>query len=119
VSNQPTSLVACVFNVRTEVTDAPTYRYDQIVVSGPRGDGYLQTPHPPQIGDQIYLYDQRGNGPRGEFRVIARSWHHASWGSANWPILDAHATEPSRLDVLLEPCDGIFADEEPDGEDDD
>lgn len=119
MADQPTSLVTCLFSIRTQVTDAPTYRYDVIDIRSPRGNGKLQTPHPPQIGDQIYLYDQRDNGPRGEFRVIARSWHHSSWGSANWPILDAYATEPPRLDVLLERCDGIFGNEEPGSEDDD
>jgi hypothetical protein len=117
MSNQPSNHVVCIFNVRTKVTEAPTYRYDRVYLASPRGDGYLRTPHPPQTGDQIWLYDQRDNGPRGEFRVIARSWRHSSWGSTNWPILDDHATEPAHLDILAEACGGIFADEEPDAED--
>jgi hypothetical protein len=116
MGDQPTNVVACIFSVRAKVANAPTYRYDRVYLSNPRGDGYLHTPHPPRIGDQIYLYDQRDNGPRGEFRVLARSWRHSSWGSANWPILDAHATEPAHLDILVECCDGVFADEEPDDE---
>jgi hypothetical protein len=112
VSEQST-LVACFFSVRTQVTPDPTYRYERIHLRVPDGSGNLQTPHPPQIGDQIWLAAERKDGPSGEFRVIARSWHHPDWGSMNWPFGKTKPIKPPHLQIMLEACEGLFLNEAP------
>lgn len=116
--NEPNVLVDCFFSVRTQVTPDPTYRYDRLYLREPDGGGILRTPHPPQIGDQIWLWDEHNESLRGEFRVIGRSWRHPDWGSMNWPLGKTHPAEPSHLQVMLEACDGLFIAEAP-GEGDD
>jgi hypothetical protein len=103
----------CRFYVRTPATeDPPTYDYQAVYL---RGSGYgqsgtLVTPHPPAVGDQIYLTDE--SGPHtGEHRVIARSWSHPQYGSAAWPAGTKWPKDGPLLTVIVEPAPGLFHDE--------
>lgn len=104
----------CAFYLRTPATET-THTYTRIWLSSQGGHGYLATTQPPAIGDQIFLYDRGGTerGPRGEFRVVARSWNHASYGSTYWPVLNDRPVVGARLDIIVEPAQGLMQDEEP------
>lgn len=105
----------CAFYLRTQVTDDPTYRYERIEISSPRGDGLLPTPNPPAVGDLILLSDSfRRTG--GMFRVIERAWLHAQFGSADWPYTSAHAQNGPTLEVIVEPTEGPFVNVAPSGD---
>lgn len=108
----------CAFHVRTTVSDGPppTYHYEQVHLSGWDHDGRLHTPHPPQVGDLIFLWDDlKKNG--GYYRVIERSWLHAAYGSTDWPHAEMSPKKGPLVDIVVEPAEGIFRGEAP-GEDD-
>lgn len=102
--------VRCCFYVRTPSEKHPG-RFDYTVMSlnHPTGDANLYTLHPPVVGDLICLHDIAG-GPSGRFKVLAREWSHASYGSTNWPLLDTHPTHGPTLYVLVEPSEDFFRD---------
>jgi hypothetical protein len=110
----------CVFYVRTPATET-THTYTRIWLSSRDCDGYLTTTQPPAIGDQIFLYDHggTGNGPRGEFRVVARSWRHASYGSTYWPYTDDRPTVGASLDIVVVPAKSLMHDQETSSDDED
>ena len=112
----------CAFHVRIQVTDAPTYRYDQIWVRGglAGSGGRLDMPHPPAVGDLIYLIDEHGQHT-GTHRVIERSWGYAAYGSNAWRVGRARpdAGNGPSLDIIVVPDAGPFRDEDPGEEDDD
>lgn len=113
--NDAPETVVCEFHERTRASDS-TSRYTRIWISNPDGDGVLCTPFPPAIGDTIFLYDRGGTetGPRGRFRVVARDWFHASYGSTYWPVLEQHPKQGPRLSIVVVKDDGPFHDQEPD-----
>lgn len=105
----------CAFYVRTQVTDdPPTYRYDMVNVRGDKwGDsGRLVTPHPPMVGDQIWLNDSN-NTLTGQYKVIERDWAHAAYGSGNWPLGSPHPKVGPSLHIIVVPGEGLFRDEAP------
>lgn len=105
--------VRCSFQVRTPSEKHPgKFDYTYISLNHPSGDANLHTLHPPAIGDLICLHDIAG-GPSGRFKVIAREWSHASYGSTNWPLLDSHPTHGPTLYVLVEPSDDFYQDMAP------
>lgn len=97
----------------------------------PAGDGkwwfrpvYLPAPadssmpmaYPPAPGDLISLYDDRdgeNHQPEGGpvFRVVARMWNHAAYGSGSWPYGRPEPVEGPLLDIIAEPAPGLYADE--------
>jgi hypothetical protein len=91
------------------------FDYTAIALNHPSGDGNLHTLHPPVVGDLICLHDVTKKFS-GRFKVLAREWGYASYGSDYWPILDAHATHGTMLYVLVEPSDDFFVDLAPDDE---
>lgn len=100
--------VRCSFHVRTPSEKHPgMFDYTEIALNHPTGDANLHTHHPPMVGDLICLHDVRGE-PSGRFKVLAREWGHASYGSTYWPLLDAHPTHGPTLYVLVEPSDDFF-----------
>ncbi|GAB3211315.1 hypothetical protein [Nocardia tengchongensis] len=112
------SMVKCWFYVRHPSTKHPgTYRYQRISLKNPMGanEGGLLTMHPPAMGDTLFLADEF-SGDAGQYRVIARGWSHNQYGSYNWPLGESYPKEPTTLQVLVEPAEGLFQDEEPDDE---
>jgi len=89
----------CSFYVRTLVSDTPTYRYERLDNVGK--DRYLNTPHPPLIGDLIHLGG-------GTYRVVDRAWGHSTYGSFNWPLGAKESTVGPLLDFSVESADGLF-----------
>jgi hypothetical protein len=106
--------VRCNFYRRVPV-DVGLHRYDSIDLASPHGDGYLHTPHPPLIGDLIALYDPHTK-KGGVYQVVARSWHHSSWGSTNWPYGETRPQVGSLLDIIVVTAPGLFHDEAPQDE---
>jgi hypothetical protein len=119
MGDAPTT-VACVFHERVPASDT-TSHYRRIWLANPDGDGVLRTPHPPAVGDTIFLFDRGGTetGPRGQFRVVERGWDHASYGSTYWPVLMADPTQGPRLTVIVVADEGPFRDQESDAEGED
>src|ERR1700756_1238119 len=81
------------------------------------GNGYLVLDEPPLVGDLIALAGQTPNladedGPlveaAGVWRVLARCWNPANFGSQAWPIGNREPS-PVWLDVMLEPAESIFS----------
>lgn len=101
-----TTDVDCHFYVRVPVEGG--FRYDSVNLQTPVMNSALRTPHPPVVGDQIFLYDKADDGHKGEFRVLGRSWTHPTFGSANWPYREEEPVEPPLLYLLVEPVDGLF-----------
>lgn len=102
----------CGFYRRTKVTDAPTYRYDMIWVDG-WDPGRLVMPHPPAVGDLIYLNHRCGPGEEdltGNYVVVTRSWIVVSYGSGAWPYGEPHPNEGPLLNIIIEPAKGPFLD---------
>jgi hypothetical protein len=95
------------------------FDYTAISLNHPIGDGNLHVLHPPVVGDLICLHDVTKRFS-GRFKVLAREWGYASYGSDHWPILDAHPTHGPMLYVLVEPSADFFDDQAPsdDSEDD-
>ena len=111
---------SCSFYVRVQVTDVPTYRYDPVWVNGGQyGQGpQLDMPHPPAIGDLIYLVDGH-NQHTGVHRVVERSWGYASYGSRAWWHGRPRPDSAPSLDIIVVPDEGPFRDDDPGEEDDD
>jgi hypothetical protein len=103
----------CSFYVRVPVTTDPaTYRYNHVYVrGGPHGaGGILVTPHPPAVGDIIWLHDESGDHT-GCHRVIERCWQHPAYGSAHWPHQSRRTTVGPILTIIVSPAVGPFRDE--------
>lgn len=105
----------CEFHVRTKATDAPTWHYARMWLEGPTGGGYLCTEHPPAVGDTIRLYD-RLTKSGGVFRVVERSWNHASYGSTYWPHAEDRPRVGPLLEIVVEQAEGLFRGEAPEVE---
>lgn len=106
----------CRFYVRTQVTDAPTYRYDSVWLPDTwTRDGCLVTPNPPAVGDLIQLWGD-DEAHRGFFEVVARAWLHPAYGSANWPYGQPDPAVGPELIATVVPADGPFRDEAEDDE---
>lgn len=71
----------------------------------------LRTPQPPVVGDLIFLSDQSNRDLAGLYVVVARQWSHSQYGSMNWPYGSEHSQQPPTLDVIVEPSEGLYADE--------
>ena len=102
--------VRCRFYLR-EPREGGQWRYKNIWLPGYDGGGCLVTPHPPAVGDLIHLWDYDDAGPRGTFEVLARSWLHSAYGSANWPLGKPAPSEGPQLDLVVTPAEGLFRDE--------
>lgn len=101
----------CSFYERTIAADG-LYHYEQIMLSAPNGAGRRTMAHPPIVGDQIGLWDEyRKTG--GQYRVITRSWHHPSYGSANWPHGQATPNKGPMVDIIVQRTVGPFTDQSP------
>lgn len=85
----------------------------------PGGSG-LVLDHPPAVGDTIVLSGEMADpdDPEGErlvavhgaWRVLARQWMPAAYGSVTWSWgSEATQPEPVTLDLMLERTDGMFA----------
>lgn len=98
----------CSFYERTPVEGG--YHYEKISLRNPRGDTYLETDHPPLVGDLIFLSDATSDR-RGQYRVIERSWLHSSWGSTDWPYVESVSTTGPLLDIVVERAEGPFVNE--------
>lgn len=104
--------VRCSFRVRTPSEKHPgMFDYMVMSLNNPSGDGDLHTLYPPAVGDLITLHSI--GGPSGRFKVLAREWGHASYGSDYWPLLDAHPTHGPMLVVLVELSEDFFRDQAP------
>lgn len=110
-TKKPEPLVRCQFYARTPA-GAGQFRYERINVDDPDHPGFLMTPYPPAPGDLIYLADRDGQ-THGTYTVVARSWGHTAYGSADWPQLTARPRSGPWLDIAVEPAPGLFADEAP------
>ena len=81
------------------------------------GGGWLTLDEPPLVGDLIFLSGQTTDpadesGERtiqviGTWRVLARSWGPATFGSPAWQTGDRQPA-PVWLDVMVERAEGIF-----------
>jgi hypothetical protein len=110
--------VRCSFYVRTPSDKHPgMFDYTDIVLNHPTGDGNLHVLHPPAVGDIIPLTDVTKKFS-GRFKVLAREWGHASYGSTYWPLLDAHPTHGPMLYLLVEPSEDFFHNQAPRDDDD-
>jgi hypothetical protein len=110
-----TAAPQCQFYVRTPVTEEPpTYRYDAVYLrGGAHGrSGSLVTPHPPAVGDLIYLTDDTGPHT-AQHRVIERAWTHPQYGSAVWRHGTQWPKEGPLLTIIVVPESGPFRDEAP------
>lgn len=95
----------CSFRVRTPDPSTPgKYLYDHLSVSGPAGDPYLHTPHPPATGDFIFLWNSQTK-TGGYFAVLLRTWMHSSYGSVDWPYGQPAPRVGPLLDIVVEPTD--------------
>jgi hypothetical protein len=103
--------VRCNFYRRVPA-DVGLWRYDHINLSGPHGDTFLHTLHPPLVGDFISLWDFTTK-TSGVYRIVERSWQHSSWGSANWPYGATRPHVGPILDIIVETAKGVFRDEAP------
>jgi len=85
----------------------------------PGGSG-LVLEHPPAVGDTISLSGETADpddpeGERlvtvhGEWRVLARRWGPAAYGSVAWSWGSGAAQpEPVILDLMIERTEGMFA----------
>ena len=115
VTSQPVphraTFAVCRFYIKTPAGDGQ-FTYESVELGSSQHDGRLRTTRPPLPGDLIFLWDGlKGEG--GQFRVIERSWRHASWGSTYWPYIEMLPTEGPSVDVIVEADEGPFRDEAP------
>lgn len=102
--------IRCSFHVRTPSVKHPgMFDYTAIALNHPSGDGNLHTLYPPVVGDLICLFDVTKKFS-GRFKVLAREWGYASYGSYDWPLLAAHPTHGPTLYVLVESSDDFYLD---------
>jgi hypothetical protein len=92
--------VRCSFYVR--VPEGDGFRYDPVEADAP--NGVLPTPYPPSPGDLIFIHG-------GVYEVIVRQWLHASWGSYDWPHVQAEPQDGPMMDIIVTPAEGVFRDE--------
>lgn len=77
--------------------------------------GGLILDHPPAVGDLIWLSgisyrtDDEGEDVSGCWRVLARSWSPAVYGSQAWPAGTERETGPVWLDLMVEPAEGLLS----------
>lgn len=110
--------VRCSFHVRAPSGKHPgMFEYTAIALIHPSGDGDLHTLYPPVVGDLICLHDVTKKFS-GRYKVLAREWSYASYGSHDWPLLNAHPTHGPTLHVLVELSDDFFLDMAPGDEPD-
>ena len=103
--------VVCSFYIRTPAEEGQ-FHYDHVNISSPHHDGKLHTPHPPQVGDLIHLWDfVKKQG--GTYEVLSRQWLHSSYGSMNWPVLEQQPTVGPLLELIVEAAEGVFRDQAP------
>lgn len=102
-------LVRCTFYIRTPAPLPGEYYYERVDLAT-RHNGELHTPHPPDVGDLIHLWDTVTNRG-GTHKVIARRWLHSAYQSANWPAEAAEPLVGAVLEVIVEPADGPFRDQ--------
>ena len=100
------------FSVRSPAT-ADSWHYDRITLDSPYGGGFTPMHHPPAVGDLIVLSDKHRDDLSGVFRVVERQWVHASYGSASWPLSKPEPADGPLLDIIVEPSEGAYRDEEP------
>lgn len=112
MADAPYPTIRCTFYVRTQVSDAPTYRYDHLEVPDPEGGGCLHTPYPPLDGDLIHLFDQTAQ-IGGTYRVVERAWGHPVWSSLDWPYGARYPDVGPTLDIIVESTAGPFRNEAP------
>lgn len=119
----PSQVVRCVLYARTPAGSAQRgmsqvtlWRYERVNASSSQFDTYLHTPCPPAVGDLVGIYDHITHQAH-TLRVVERAWHHASYGSADWPPLEPLTTVGPMLDLICEAADGPFVNEAPAGPD--
>lgn len=93
------STFRCTFYVRRLIESG--YRYSMVGLPGPGFHTHL----PPSVGDVIYLQGT------GMVKVLGRQFLPASWGSQAWNRADE--SPPTAVDIVVEPTEGLFADEAP------
>lgn len=72
----------------------------------------LQVDHVPAIGDMLCIWDG-DDGSALNVRVVDRLWQYASLGSRVHPYSDSGKAAPATVDLLVEPCPELHADEAP------
>jgi hypothetical protein len=105
-----------IFSVRSLTTDSH-WRYRRISPGSPYGSGRLPMRFPPVIGDLIILqdaYEEIEGGP--VFRVVDRQWAHSQYRSPDWPYDAPEPREGPLLDVIVEPAEGVYRNEQPESE---
>lgn len=102
--------VRCHFYVRTQVNLGSGYRYHSIAVREPAGAGPVLLAEALAMGDLVSLRDENTQVV-GSYRVIERSWLHASYGSYDWPYNAPMATTPPMLDLIVVEAEGVFRNE--------
>ncbi|AXK88846.1 hypothetical protein SAMN05421776_105371 [Nocardia farcinica] len=104
--------VCCAFFLRVPVEEVPgRYRYIRLHVESWREDGYLETPHPPAVGDRIALTDQLA-GIDGVFVVLRREWFHTAYESPMWPAGTGAPKRGPLLEIVVEAATSeLLADE--------
>jgi hypothetical protein len=80
----------------------------------PEGGGRPLLEHPPAPGDLIALQGAARDEPGGPvFRVIDRMWVHPAYGSGSWPFGSPVPQQGPMLEIIVEPAEGLYADETP------
>lgn len=77
----------------------------------------LELDEPPVVGDLIGLSgdttdpddEEHSVEVHGTWRVVARQWVPAGYGSVVWPLGADRPAEPTWLDLMLEPAEGMFS----------
>lgn len=111
--------VECSFLVRAPAADHPgKFFYRLLTVDGWHGDGLLRTPHPPAVGDTLWLIDRQLGGG-ASYRVLARDWMFPAYGSGHWPHGEPQAERGPLLRLVVEESMPFIADEAPHEEVDD
>lgn len=93
------------FYLREPVPGTDKARYSMLREASLHGNG-MAVRDVPRIGDMMV-----GIGPEGPFRVRDVMWKHAQYGSMYWPLTERVATLGPGVDIIVERCDGLFADE--------
>jgi len=112
----------CDFYLRTPAGDDPAgpFHYRHIWPESYGGDGTLDLPSPPAVGDTIWLSETRPAGARGLFVVVGRDWRAPHYGSPAWPYGTPRPERGARLQLMVEQAPpGPFVNEAPDPRTDD
>ncbi|MBF6188893.1 hypothetical protein IU443_13030 [Nocardia farcinica] len=109
--------VECSFLVRTRAVDHPgKFFYRLLSVDGWHGDGLVRTPHPPAVGDTLWLFDRQLGGG-ASYRIVARDWRFPAYGSASWLTGEPEPERGPLLRCLVEQSPGLIVDEAPHDDD--